>query len=105
MDEARTETPAEYLLPRGVLDLLCPFGHIIGETQDRRWLWHINETLTRHAETLTPEVAKMVEVVGRYLAETCEHHWESVVDDDGLGEHLKCLWCETSEPKPSWFGK
>ena len=102
MDQSRTETSA----PRGVFSLFCPLGHVITETQDRRWLWQIQESLTNAANSeagLSPELAAMSAALDRFLVDTCEHHWEDLSIDGRPGDE-KCLWCEIPRPKGSWFG-
>lgn len=94
-------------VPLVVTDLLCPFGHIMDLTQDRRWLWSVHEALTQAAAdgTLPPSLAAPLTGLERHLFSTCEHHWEIPVDEaDLLDEIERCLWCEIPKPKGSWFG-
>lgn len=115
MDEALTDgtptTPVAvpdrpaYVIPRGLVDLLCPNGHVVEATLDRRWLWHAHTDLTA-AASLTPALAGLRDALGAYLASTCEHHWETVIvgTADGItGGGERCLWCEIPKPKGSWF--
>lgn len=85
-------------VPAAVLDLLCPNGHIIAESMDRRWLWAVLEAL-RQTPDLPDTLLALSDMLAERLRADCAHHWESSDDGD------RCLWCEVPRSKARWFGQ
>lgn len=85
--------------PRGVMDPLCPSGHVISESMDRRVLWHLENQLAVSATTDYLRDARRN--LSRYLHTTCQHHWHEDVGYEDQHPQRQCLWCNSVEDMKS----
>ncbi len=72
--------------------LTGPRGEPCTTQIDRRWLWHLEDTLGVSA----PRDGVLGQVradLRAYLVETCAHHWLHYQNDGTFVEHYQCLWC------------
>lgn len=85
--------PADWITraPRSLTDLVCLQGHVITENQDRRWL----HRLVQHLDI--PGQRQLQIDLGRYLADTCAHHWHDVTGWHCTEPTKQCLWCHRVE--------
>jgi hypothetical protein len=69
-----------------------PRGEPCFTALDRRWLWHLELTLSTRATTdMQREILRDLR---QYLHETCEHHYgDDWPGDDVIPAHRQCLWC------------
>jgi hypothetical protein len=80
--------------PRSLTDLTCPQGHVVQESQDRRWLWHLALDLDGRIEGTESRQLRLD--LEQYLHETCAHHWHDRTTDEP-GVRWQCIWCNRVE--------
>jgi hypothetical protein len=83
-----------YQFPRGVTDPLCPNGNPIAESADRRHLEHLVFEVGMSAPW-DSSLRRLGRAVGKYLAETCEHHWHDYSGYADIPAVWQCLWCNS----------
>lgn len=61
-------------------------------TMDRRWLWHLELTMSTRATTELQR--EILADLRQYLHETCMHHFgDDWLGDEVIAAHRQCLWC------------
>ena len=65
-------------------------------SQDRRWLWRLENTLAVDAP-LGSRLDQLGRDLRQYLNETCEHHWHAYESDEVVPAHRQCSWCNDVE--------
>lgn len=83
--------------PRSLTDLTCLQGHVIQESQDRRWLWRLTFDLGMRIEG--SEQRQLRHDLDRYLWDTCAHHWHDRTTDEPE-TRWQCIWCHRVEDGP-----
>lgn len=83
-------------VPASITSLVGPRGEPCLTPVDRRWLWHLENSLSVVATTEYQR--EILHDLRQYLHETCEHHWgRDWPGDEDIAAHRQCLWCNEVE--------
>jgi hypothetical protein len=81
-----------------------PRGEPCFTTLDRRWLWHLENSLA--VRSTTDGQRAILADLRQYLHETCEHHMQDFLtccdprNETCVPPHRQCTWCNHVE----WLG-